>query len=136
MNDKRIRYVTTIFTLDRIHQSIGITIWDNEDLSDIIKAEEKHYGLKMISSKEELLIEIEYTNIIWKYRIYYGSYKKKYKPLIKDDERWEMIDNQLARDLKMIGLDALKDKALLSLKNNEYFEYKNKIDKQFKRYCV
>lgn len=36
----------------------------------------------------------------------------------------------------MIDLEKLKDKVLKSLKNKEYFEYKIKIGKQFKKYCV
>ena len=47
-----------------------------DSLKRFIEEQEKHYGLKLISPKEELLIEVEYTNIIWIYRVYYGSYKK------------------------------------------------------------
>ena len=136
MNNKKIRYITSIFTLDKIIQSVGMSIWDNEDITKFIEEQEKHYGLKLISTKEELLIEVEYTNIIWKYRIYYGSYKKRYKELNENDERWEQIEEKVLNDLKIFGMEKLKDKVLLSLKNKEYFEYKVKIEKQFKRYCV
>lgn len=136
MNNKKIRYITSVFTLDKIIQSVGMSIWDNEDITKFIEEQEKHYGLKLISTKEELLIEVEYTNIIWKYRIYYGSYKKRYKELNENDERWEQIEEKVLNDLKVFGMEKIKDKVLLSLKNKEYFEYKVKIEKQFKRYCV
>lgn len=136
MNDKRIRYITTIVTLDKIVQSVGITVWDDDDISKIVKEQEKHYGLKLVSIKEEILIEIEYTNIIWKYRIYYGNYKKRYKSLALNDERWNEIEDRILADLKVFGMEELKDKILLYLKNKEYFEYKEKIDNQFKRYCI
>lgn len=136
MNNKRIRYITSIFTLDRIDQSVGITIWDDGDISKFVEEQEKHYGLKLISSNKEVLIEIEYTNIIWKYRIYYGSYKKRYKVLTADDERWKEIETRVFTDLKVFGMEKLKDKILLCLKNKEYFEYKEKTDIQFKKYCI
>lgn len=136
MNDKRTRFITTIFTLDRIMHSINHINWDNEDVSNLIKEYEKHYGLKLINLKEEILIIAEYNNIIWVYRIYYGSYKKQYKSLIEDDDRWQTIEKQIQFDLKTMGVDILKDKVLLSLKNKEYFEYKIKIEKQFKKYCI
>lgn len=136
VNNKRTRYVTTIFTLDRIEQSMGITIWDKEDLSDFIENQEKHYGLKLISTTEEILIIVEYTNIIWNYRIYYGSYKKKYPSLLKDDQRWTKIEKRLIDDLKIIGLDELKEEVLADLKSGKYFEYKTNIEKQFKKYCI
>ena len=46
MNNKRIRYITSIFTLDRLEQSVGIIVWDDEDISKHIEEQEKHYGLK------------------------------------------------------------------------------------------
>ena len=136
MNNKRVRYITSIFTLDRIVNSVGMTIWDNGDITKFIEEQEKHYGLKLISHKEELLIEVEYTNMIWRYRIYYGSYKKRYKTLNEYDERWEQIEEKVLNDLKVFGMEELKDKVLLILKNKEYLEYKTKIEKQFKQYCV
>lgn len=136
MEEKRTRYITTIFTLDRISQALGLITWDDADLSDFINSYEKHYGLKMISPQPEILITVEYTNIIWNYRILYGSYKKKYKPIQTDDERWTKIENQIESDLKMIGLDKLKEEILSKLKNKTYFEYKTKINIQFKKYCV
>ena len=63
MNNKKIRYITSIFTLDKIIQSVGMSIWDNEDITKFIEEQEKHYGLKLISTKEELLIELNLTVI-------------------------------------------------------------------------
>lgn len=136
MNNKRIRYITSIFTLDRIAQSVGIAVWDNGDINKFVEEQEKHYGLKLISANNKVSIEIEYTNIIWKYRIYYGAYKKAYKPLLENDERWNYIEDRVFDDLKVFGMEDLKDEVILYLKNKEYFEYKIKLDNQFKRYCV
>jgi len=136
MNDKSTRYMTTIFTLDGIMQSTGITTWNKNDFYNFVKEQEKNKGLKLISLKEEILVIVEYNNIIWNYTIYYGSYKKKYKSLIKDDERWENLENIVKNDLKMIGLDELTEEILINLKSKKYFEYKIKIEKQFKKYCV
>lgn len=136
MNDKKTRYIITIFTLDRIDQSTGITTWNKEDYFNFLKEKEKHYGLKLISVKEELLIVVEYTNIIWNYKIYFGTYKKKYHHLILEDERWIKIENQIKTDLKTMGLDELNEKVLSSLKKGKYFEYKTKVKKQFKKYCI
>jgi len=128
--------MTTIFTLDGIMQSTGITTWNKNDFYNFVKEQEKNKGLKLISLKEEILVIVEYNNIIWNYTIYYGSYKKKYKSLIKDDERWENLENIVKNDLKMIGLDELTEEILINLKSKKYFEYKIKIEKQFKKYCV
>lgn len=97
VNNKKTRYVTTIFTLDRINQSTGITAWDKESFSNFIKEQEKKYGLKLICSKEKILIIVEYTNIIWNYKIYYGSYKNKYKSFSTNDERWPNIEKQFKK---------------------------------------
>ncbi len=136
MNNKRIRYVNRIFTLDKINQSIELTIWDKENITDYLNEYEKHYGLKLINSKELIFIQVEYSNMIWKYRIYLGSYKRKYSSLTINDERWQIIEKDVESDLKMIGLENLKNDILLSLKKNEYYEYKIEKDEQFKRYCV
>lgn len=136
MNDKKIRYVTTIFELSKIKGAINLTTWNEDDFIDFCKDYEKHYGLNLISDKQEVLIVVEYTNIIWNYKIYYGSYTKKYKSLTEDDERWIKFETELETNLKTIGLEELKDEVLEYLKNKEYFEYKIKIDKQFKKYCV
>lgn len=136
MNNKRIRYVTSIFTLDRLIQSVGITVWDDEDISKFVEEQSKHYGLKLISANKELLIEVEYTNIIWIYRVYYGSYKKRYHPLTINDERWVQIEKRILDDLKIFGMETLIGDVLINLKNKEYFEYKLKVDKQFKKYCI
>lgn len=136
MNNKRIRYVNRVFTLDKINQSIELTIWDKENITDYLNEYEKHYGLKLINSKELIFIQVEYSNMIWKYRIYLGSYKRKYSSLTINDERWQIIEKDVESDLKMIGLENLKNNILLSLKKNEYYEYKIEKDEQFKRYCV
>lgn len=136
MDNKRIRYINRIFTIDKINQSIELTIWDKEDITNFLNEYDKHYGLKLINSKEEIFIKIEYSNIIWQYRIYLGSYKRKYLFLTTNDERWQTIEKFIDSDLKMIGLENLKNDILLSLKNNEYYEYKIKKDEQFKKYCV
>ena len=53
MDDKRIRYVNRIITLDRINWDTNITIWDKENITDILDEFDKHYGLKLINSQEE-----------------------------------------------------------------------------------
>ncbi|MBQ6687111.1 MAG: hypothetical protein IJN03_01145 [Bacilli bacterium] len=136
MNDKKTRYVITIFTLDKLHQSIGLTTWDKERCYEFFKEQEKRYGLKLISSKEEVLIVVEYNNIIWEYMIYYGSYKKRYKTLESNDERKIQIEKRLLADLKTIGLEELKEDILKHLETGTRFEYKIKLDTQFKNYCV
>ena len=90
----------------------------------------------MINSKEKALIIVEYENIIWVYKIFYGSYKKKFNMLLNADERWKAIDEQLEIDLRLIGLENLKNHVINHLKNNYYFEYKEKICKNFKKYCL
>ena len=135
MEGKGVRYIRRIFSLDREIGQISICTWDN-DFDDFLEEENKHYGLKLISDKEEILVVMEYSNIIWNYKIYYGSYKKKYKLLNYDDERWIEIEKGLQEDLKVMGLDNLKDEILSNLKSKKYFEYKNKSQEQFKRYCV
>ncbi len=135
MIEKRTRYITRIFTLDRFYHGTILVSWENE-LEKFLQEENKHYGLKIISDKEEVFISIEYSNIIWAYRAFFGSYKKKYKALSQDDERWIYIENSLIDDLKTIGLSHLKSEILLSLKNKEYFEYNEKTTMQFKRYCI
>jgi len=47
--DKRISYVTRIFTLDRINQNVGIFVWNEQYIENILKDYEKHYGLKIVS---------------------------------------------------------------------------------------
>lgn len=136
MNDKNIRYIFTIFTLDKNLQSVGITTWNKDGFTDLLKEQERKYGLKLISQKEEISVIVEYTNITWIYKIYYGSYKKKYNVLNENDDRWIPIKKQIQADLKVMGLDNLNDDILSHLMNNNYFEYTIKIEKQFKNYCV
>lgn len=136
MNDKNIRYIFTIFTLDKTLQSVGITTWNKDGFTDLLKEQERKYGLKLIRQKEEISIIVEYTNITWIYKIYYGSYKKKYNVLNENDDRWIPIKKQIQTDLKVMGLDNLNDDILSHLMNNNYFEYTIKIKKQFKNYCV
>lgn len=135
MQGKNIRYINTILTLDR-KERVSFSIWNNEDINDFLREEELHYGLKLINQNPISYIYIEYTNIIWIYKLYYGTYKKKYKPLQDDDERWNWIKKEIESDLKMIGLEELLENVIISLKRKEYFEYKNKNDKQFKKYCI
>lgn len=136
MNDKNIRYIFTIFTLDKNLQSVGITTWNKDGFTDLLKEQERKYGLKLISQKEEISVIVDYTNITWIYKIYYGSYKKKYNVLNENDDRWIPIKKQIQADLKVMGLDNLNDDILSHLMNNNYFEYTIKIEKQFKNYCV
>ena len=136
MNDKKTRYMNTIIIFDKTRGITGITSWRQDSFSEFLVEQEKHYGLKIISKKEEIFVNVEYNNIIWEYKIYYGSYKKKNKIPLISEEKWKKIERQLGIDLKMIGLEELKDVVLNSLKNGEYFEYKTKIKKQFKKYCV
>lgn len=136
MNVKKIRYGIRIFTLDRIDRSISIFIWDKDDFANIMEEQNKHYGLKLISPDKEISLIMEYTNIIWDYKIYFGSYKKAFKSLIEKDERWSKIEKALIQDLKVMGLEELTEQILDNLKNKKFFAYKNKVDKQFKRYCA
>lgn len=136
MDNKRTRYVNRIIILDRINWDYNITLWDKEDITDILDEFYKHHGLKLINFQEEVFVKIEYSNIIWQYRIYYSSCKRKYHNLTNDDERWKAVEKYIESDLKMIGLEILKDNILLSLKNNEHYEYKLEKQEQFKRYCV
>lgn len=87
MYSKRTRYIRRIFTLDRYHKGTGIYTWHIEDFEEYLQEQELHYGLHLISEKEEVSIKVEYTNMIWDYQIYFGSYQKKYHPLTKEDDR-------------------------------------------------
>ena len=136
MNNKRRKYVNRIIILDRIDWDYDITLWDKEDISDILDELYKEYGLKLINFKEEVFIKIEYSNIIWQYKFYYGSCKRKYHNLTTNDERWPVIEKYIESDLKMIGLENLKDNILLLHKNNENYEYRIEKEEQFKRYCI
>ncbi len=136
MNEKRIRYCTTIFALDKINQIFSTCEWDNDNYKDYLKSYNKHYGLNLINETRELSIIIEYSNIIWDYKVFYGSCKKKYKPLLEGDERWLTIEKQIFEDLKMIGLENICNEVMNYLKRKEYFEYNKKINLQFKSYCV
>lgn len=66
----------------------------------------------------------------------FGSYKKRFKPLLIDDERWITIEKQIFEDLKMRGLEKIYAQVKDCLKRKEYFEYNKKSDLQFKKYCV
>jgi len=136
MSEKRIRYCTTIFALDRINQVFTICVWDNDNYKDYLKSYNKHYGLNLIKENKELSIIIEYSNIIWNYKMFYGSCKKKFKPLLTDDERWLTIEKQIFADLKMIGLENIYNEVMNYLKRKKYFEYNKKSNLQFKKYCV
>ena len=133
--NKNTRYITRIFTLDRFYYGTGYTSWENI-LDQYLEEESIHYGLKIISEQEEAFIKIEYSNIIWEYKILFGTYKKKYKPLADNDERWQFIEESLKADLKSIGLSHLKEEILNSLKKKEYFAYQEVTAMQFRRYCV
>ena len=136
MEEKNTRYIYTFITLDKIERCPSLVTWDQNDYEPFILSQDKHYGLKIVSEKEELFIRIEYTNIIWEYKLLFSSYKKKYKPLTSNDEKWYKIEKQVLIDLKMMGLEDLKEDVLNNLKNNKYFEYKTKKEEQFKNYCI
>lgn len=136
MNEKRIRYCTTIFPLDRINQIFSVCTWDNDDYEDYLKSCNNHYGLHLINENKVLSITMEYSNIIWNYKVFYGSYKNKFNPLLIDDERWIIIEKQIFEDLKMMGLEKIYAQVKECLKRKEYFEYNKKSDLQFKKYCV
>ncbi len=135
--DKRVRYVTLLFTLDKSNDCIGQFVWDVDNFDDFFKENEKRYGLKLVSNDKQVSIVVEYTNIIWDFKVYFTAYRKRYKVLSsKDDDRWKKLENYLSNNLKLIGLENLIDEIIECLQNGKHFEYKNKIDKQFKRYCV
>lgn len=136
MNAKKTRFIIHIFTLDRNYNGIRLTTWNEDDLKKFLQLEEKHYGLKIISDNKETFIKIEYSNIIWNYEIYFGSYKKRFKVLVEGDERWSFIKKGIQEDLKMMGLEGLCDIVITHLKSKEYFEYNKNSDLQFKKYCV
>lgn len=87
MNDIRIRYCTTFITLDRPGWNFNISSWNKDNYEEEIKEHDKHYGFHLISEEKELHIYVEYTNIIWDYKIFYASCKKRYKVLEQNDER-------------------------------------------------
>ena len=131
MENKRTRFITRIYALDRSGHNYQLCTWDNDNIESILEEEYKHYGLKIVDIKN-----ITVTNIIWNYKIYYGSYKKKYNTLTSDDKRWNEIKKCVDEDLKIMGLEELRDELLISIKNNKPFEYQEKKDIQFKKYCV
>lgn len=133
--EKQTRYVLRIFTLDRFYHGLQFISWNN-NFETFLKEENKHYGLKIISESFEAFIKIEYSNIIWEYKILFGSYKKKYKPLEIDDERFQIFEEEIKKDLKTIGLSHLKLELLNSLNKQEHFEYQEKTNMQFKKYCI
>lgn len=137
LDDKCVRYITRILTLDKERYSTNWIAWkEHYDLEKFLSEEFIHYGLHLVSKNSEVFIRIEYTNMIWEYRIFYGSYKKKYKTLSQGDERWPKFEKDILDDLKIMGVEYFKDEILYHLKKQKYFEHKNKIDKQFKRYCI
>lgn len=136
MKEKRIRYCTTIFALDRIEQTFSICVWDKDNYKDYLIAYNQHYGLHLLHEEKEISIIMEYSNIIWNYKLFYGSCKKKFKPLLLNDERWQTIEKVIFDDLKMMGLEEIYDKVIMYLKKHEYFEYHKESDLQFKKYCA
>ena len=72
MNEKKTRYGLMIFTLDQINRSVGVFSWNEKDIDYIIKEQEEHFGLKPLTTKAEAHIVMEYSNIIWNYKIYYN----------------------------------------------------------------
>ena len=69
MNDKKTRYINTIITFDKTKEGTKITSWRKDSFQEFLKEEEKHYGLKLISQKEEIFVNVEYNNIIWEYKL-------------------------------------------------------------------
>ncbi len=136
MNETTTRYCTTFILLDRPGHDFNIAAWNKDDYEDIIEEYDKHYGFHLISQDKELHIRVEYTNIIWDYKIFYASCKKHYKALEKDDERWSQIEKTIHDDLKRMGLKELLDPVMIYLKNKEFYEYHEKTDMQFKKYCI
>lgn len=136
MYNQRTRYCTTIFALDRINYQFNIAGWDKDTYEDIVSEQHIHTGLFLIDNKKALSIRIEYLNIIWDYKVFFGSCKKKYKKLEDNDERWKTIEECLYDDLKRMGLEELYDDVITHLKNNEYYEFNEKRDVQFKKYCI
>lgn len=104
METKRTRYIIRIFALNQSYEGTSFTSWKNE-LEEFLQTEYEDYGLEIINDKEELFIKIEYSNIIWEYKCFFGTYKKRYSPLQVDDERWSFIEHGLEEDLKMMGLE-------------------------------
>ncbi len=136
MINQRTRYCTTIFPLDRLNFEFNIASWDKDDYQSIVDDAYKHYGLFLISTQKEIYIHIEYTNIIWDYKIFFGSCKKRYNELAPNDERWQAIEKGIESDLKRMGLEELKNDVIDHLKNHKYYEYNKKKDIQFKKYCI
>ncbi len=136
MIKKRTRYCTTFIPLDRPNWDFNLSTWDKDNYLEMIPEFDKHHGFHLISNSKEIYIRIEYTNLIWDYKVFYASCKKSYKPLEKSDERWNDIEKTILNDLKKIGLAELFDTVINHLKNKEYFEYNEKSNMQFKKYCI
>lgn len=135
MDNKMTRYGTRIFTLDR-NSNTNLWCWNETDINNFLEKENKRYGLKIINNKSEIKICVEYSNIIWEYRLYFGSFKKRFKILTENDDRWSILEEFISNDLKVMGLEFLKEQIIIELKNKNYFEYNKKINEQFKNYCV
>lgn len=136
MNETQIRYCNTFIALDHPNQNFNISVWNKDDFKDMIEEYYKHYGFHLISEDKELHIHVEYTNIIWDYKLFFASCKKRYKALEQNDERWSEIEETIKYDLKIMGLKELLETVMNHLKNKEYFEYTEKTDMQFKRYFI
>lgn len=137
MYNQRTRYCTTILALDRINYCFNFACWDNDAYQELIEIHYKHEGLHLINESPCIYIRIEYLNIIWDYKVFFGSCKKKYKKLDNlEDERWQTIDKYIYDDLKRMGLEELYEDVLLSIKSNKYYEFKDVRNIQFKKYCI
>lgn len=136
MNEKCIRYCTTFITLDRPGWNFNISSWNKDNYEEEIEEYNKHYGFHLISEEKELHIHVEYTNIIWDYKIFYASCKKRYKVLEPNDERWKVIEEMIEYDLRRMGVKELHETVMNHLKNKKYFEYNETTDMQFKRYFI
>lgn len=136
MSKTNIRYCTTFIMLDRPRWEFNVSEWDKDNYLELIPEFDKHHGFHLISQEKEVYIRIEYTNIIWDYKIFYASCKKNTKQLEENDPRWKDIEEIIMSDLKRMGLNELFDKVMNYLKNKEYFEYQEKTDMQFKKYCI
>lgn len=136
MIKKRKRYITSIFTLDKNIQTFGITGWDDAGITEFVNEQNKHHGLFLVNEHEAVSITIEYTNIIWVYRVYFGSCKKRYKNLDATDERWSYIEKYVIRDLKMMGAENITDELIVAFKKSGTYEIRLKFEQQFKNYCI
>ena len=109
---------------------------DYDHYKEYLELNKKQFGLHLIKESYVVEIKMKYSNIIRNYKIFYGSCKKKFKPLLKNDKRWIVIQKQIGQDLKLMGLEKIMNQLISNIKNNEIFMYEEEQNLPFKKYCI